>query len=158
MRQEGQIIREDGLALLWQFQTWARQMVSQLKRLNTRLVSGERIKKGKNKSNGIFKKRRSGIGAGGSLCTHSLVTYFSTSLPALSVPPGALWWKNAKWSCFCEHHLAAPALIAPITSLTSLPTYYTTVAHLTLCSTGWSIWEMLRMNRFLSFWPWNQRS
>lgn len=50
--------------------------------------------------------------------------------------PGGLWWKNVKWSRFCEHHLAACALIAPITSLTFLPAYYTTVVHLTLCSAG----------------------
>lgn len=51
-------------------------------------------------------------------------------------PPRGLWWKNVKWSRFCEHHLAARALIAPITSLTFLPAHYTTVVPLTLCTAG----------------------
>lgn len=43
-----------------------------------------------------------------------------TSLPTLSVSPRSLFAekkKNVKWSRFCEHHLAARALIAPITHL-----------------------------------------
>lgn len=67
-------------------------------------------------------KEKSSRHPGGSLRTHSSpITHFST-LPFH--PPRALWWKKkkAKWSRFCEHHLAAHALIAPITSLTSQPT------------------------------------
>lgn len=59
-----------------------------------------------------------------------------SSIPALFYSNGALWWKNVKWSRFCEHHLAARALIAPITPLTFLPAYYTMLVHLTLRSAG----------------------
>lgn len=127
-------IRQDRLFLLWQFSALVHQILAQLKaKLNkiAHWLSGRRLNARQ------VKKRKKEIPKNiypswyMSISVQSFLHRSLLHLPltTFSIPPGALWWKNGKWSRFCEHHLAARTLIAPITSLTFLPTYKNILVH-----------------------------